>query len=81
MGLVKRLIVGVLVATLVMAAVPGFGAQLAAAQEFSYGQEVFVNTDFLNLRDGSSLDSAVIDVLPYGTTGTIATPGGRRRRL
>ena len=74
MGLVKRLIVGVLVATLVMAAVPGFGAQLAAAQEFSYGQEVFVNTDFLNLRDGSSLDSAVIDVLPYGTTGTIATP-------
>lgn len=55
-----------------IAALPGLGILPAAAQDFGYNEEVFVNTDFLNLRDGSSLDSAVIDVLPYGTTGTLS---------
>ncbi len=71
-GLMKRLAVGFVVITLVTALTSGLGARSAAAAEFAYGQEVSVSTDFLNLRSGSSLDSAVIDVLPYGTTGTIA---------
>lgn len=70
----KRWFLGCCALVLMIAALPGLGVQPAAAQEFGYNEDVFVNTDFLNLRDGSSLDSAVIDVLPYGTTGTVSTP-------
>jgi uncharacterized protein YgiM (DUF1202 family) len=35
------------------------------------GEEAFVVVEELSYRDGPGLDSAVIDLLPYGTTGVI----------
>lgn len=72
MRLMKQMVRGLVVVSLLAALTAGPGARSAAVAEFTYGQEVSVNADFLNLRSGSSLDSAVIDVLPYGTTGIIS---------
>ncbi len=44
---------------------------------FAVGDQLMVNTDYLNLRSGQGTDSDVVDVLPYGTmvmiTGLPAT--------
>ena len=55
---------------------------------FTAGDQVVVDTDALNLRDGIGLATRVIDVLPGGTalsvtngpTSPTATPGTRSRR-
>jgi uncharacterized protein YgiM (DUF1202 family) len=41
---------------------PGGGGNL-----FAVGDQLMVNTDYLNLRSGQGTDSDVVDVLPYGT--------------
>jgi hypothetical protein len=46
--------------------------ELVATQDFQViGEEAFVAAEALSYREGPGLDAAVIDLLPYGTTGVI----------
>ena len=45
--------------------------QVIAPDAQVIGEEAFVVVEELSYRDGPGLDSAVIDLLPYGTTGVI----------
>jgi uncharacterized protein YgiM (DUF1202 family) len=65
---ILHLFTGIVVASLALligAAAP------AAAQEYAPSQAVFVDTDGLNFRSDPGLDGEVVDLLPFGTEGTV----------
>lgn len=69
--LTKRLIVGVIIATLMSSLVPGLGVSAESAQDYAVNETVSVNVDALNLRANPRLDGNVLSVLSFGTTGVV----------